>query len=137
MEWRKGQGLYDHLHIKIDGEPRLQISVSPTRRLVRVFDRNDELEAVHCELSIATFRYAPSETPDWVEDRAAWLDALNAELLELLKASGELFVSNAMTDGRFLLRACIVNFRTALEDVEALPEIVLRHARELKALKEL
>jgi len=108
-----------------------------TRALWEAVDRTDELEAVHCELSIATFRYAPDQTPSWVENREAWLDALNGELLEALKASGEIFVSNAMTDGRFLLRACIVNFRTALEDVEALPEIVLRHAQTLKALKEM
>jgi hypothetical protein len=33
--------------------------------------------------------------------------------------------------GRFLLRACIVNFRTAMQDVEALPGIVTRLGREL------
>jgi aromatic-L-amino-acid/L-tryptophan decarboxylase len=33
--------------------------------------------------------------------------------------------------GRYLLRACIVNFHTALEDVEAIPGIVVRLGREL------
>jgi hypothetical protein len=28
--------------------------------------------------------------------------------------------------GKFALRACIVNFRTSLADIEALPELVLR-----------
>jgi hypothetical protein len=31
------------------------------------------------------------------------------------------------SDGTFALRACIVNFRTAQADVEAVPGIVLRH----------
>jgi hypothetical protein len=32
--------------------------------------------------------------------------------------------------GRFVLRACIVNFRTTLADVEALPALVARLGRE-------
>ena len=38
---------------------------------------------------------------------------------------------NAVIEGKYLLRACIVNFRTTLSDVEALPEIVIRLGREL------
>ena len=36
-----------------------------------------------------------------------------------------------MIDGRYLLRACIVNFRTTEADIDALPGIVVRHGREL------
>ena len=50
-------------------------------------------------------------------------------MLTRLKTGGEAFLSNAVIDGRFLLRTCIVNFRTSLEDVEALPDIVLRVGR--------
>ena len=35
-------------------------------------------------------------------------------------------MSNAVIDGRYVLRACIVNFHTEQADVEALPEIVVR-----------
>ena len=35
-------------------------------------------------------------------------------------------MSNAILEGKFVLRACIVNFRTGLTDIEALPEIVIR-----------
>ena len=52
------------------------------------------------------------------------------ELLARLKASGEAFPSNAEIAGTFAIRACIVNFRTSLEDIEALPEIVIRHGRQ-------
>jgi hypothetical protein len=61
------------------------------------------------------------------------LDALNREILSRLQAGGEAFVSTAVIDGRFLLRACIVNFRTSQEDVEALPEIVVRLGRSVDA----
>jgi hypothetical protein len=42
-------------------------------------------------------------------------------------------VSNAVVGGRYLLRACIVNFHTSQTDVDALPEIVVRIGRALDA----
>ena len=63
----------------------------------------------------------------------AYLDELNEELLTRMKAGGEAFVSNAIVDGRFLLRACIVNFRTTRADAEALPAIAARIGREVDA----
>ena len=33
---------------------------------------------------------------------------------------------NGTIDGRFVLRACIVNFRTTVDDVRAVPEIAVR-----------
>jgi hypothetical protein len=35
-------------------------------------------------------------------------------------------------DGKYLLRACIANFRTDQKDIEALPEIILRLGQELE-----
>lgn len=103
------------------------------REMFETVERTPDLEAVGHALSITTFRFAPEQTPPGIEDRDAWLDALNERLLEKLKASGELYVSNARVGGRFVLRACIVNFRTGPGDVRAVPDIVLRHARELAA----
>ena len=37
-----------------------------------------------------------------------------------IMADGRVYCSNAVIDGRFGLRACIVNFRTEAEDVERL-----------------
>jgi hypothetical protein len=48
-----------------------------------------------------------------------------------LQRSGEVFLSNAVLGDAFVLRACIVNFRTAAADIEALPGIVARHGVEL------
>ena len=44
-----------------------------------------------------------------------------------------MFVSNAVIDGRYVLRACIVNFHTERADVEAVPEIVVRRGWALLA----
>ena len=48
-----------------------------------------------------------------------------------MQRSGELFVSNAVVGGRYVLRACIVNFHTSLADIRAVPSIVVRLGREL------
>jgi aromatic-L-amino-acid/L-tryptophan decarboxylase len=81
-----------------------------------------ELEARTTSLSITTFRYVP----DGVDAAADgdYVDELNEELLSRLNATGEAFLSNAVIDGRFHLRACIVNFRTTADDIAALPGIV-------------
>jgi aromatic-L-amino-acid decarboxylase len=44
-----------------------------------------------------------------------------------------LFVTYAVLDDRFLLRACIVNFRTTDADVAAIPEMVARVGRAVDA----
>jgi glutamate/tyrosine decarboxylase-like PLP-dependent enzyme len=94
------------------------------------------LEAWTQGLSITTFRYVPEDVRPGSPEADTYLNRLNEELLHRLKASGEVFLSNAVVRGAFLLRACIVNFRTALGDVEAVPGIVVRHGdavdRELR-----
>jgi glutamate/tyrosine decarboxylase-like PLP-dependent enzyme len=97
--------------------------------------RHAELELTTQELSITTFRYVPRDLRSQVGEPAVepHLDALNRELLDRLQRGGEAFVSNAVVGGRYLLRACIVNFHTARADVEALPEIVARIGRAIDA----
>jgi hypothetical protein len=48
-----------------------------------------------------------------------------------LQKSGEAFLTNAVIGGALVLRACIVNFRTSLADIRALPEIITRLGAEL------
>jgi aromatic-L-amino-acid/L-tryptophan decarboxylase len=107
------------------------------RALFDAVKREEELEASTQSLSITTFRYVPRDLrrSDRTDAENAYLNDLNTEILSRLQAGGEAFVSNAVVDGVFLLRACIVNFRTRLRDVEALPRIVLRLGREVDAEK--
>jgi aromatic-L-amino-acid decarboxylase len=79
-------------------------------------------------LSIACFRYVP---PGVSRDDDERLDALNERLVAELQWSGRVFPSNALVDGRFAVRACIVNFRTEAEDVDALVEETVRIGRSL------
>ena len=96
-----------------------------TRRLYDLAAAHPRLEAFTCGLSIATFRYVPEGIRR--DDPAAteYLNRLNTELLTRMQNSGRAYPSNAVIRGAFVLRACIVNFRTQAEDVEALPEITV------------
>jgi aromatic-L-amino-acid decarboxylase len=96
-------------------------------------EAHEELELATRQLSIATFRYVPRGLAKGGRPTAAYLDKLNEAILGRLQKEGEAFVSNALVHGRFMLRACIVNFRTTLADVEALAGIVVRVGRELDA----
>ena len=91
-----------------------------------------ELEAATLGLSIATFRYVPRDLRG-AGAAESYLNALNEALLARLKVGGTLFVTNAVLDGRFLLRACIVNFRTTEADVAAIPDIVAAAGRAVDA----
>jgi aromatic-L-amino-acid/L-tryptophan decarboxylase len=97
--------------------------------------RHAELQLVTQDLSITTFRYVPHDLRANAGDEPVerHLNALNRELLDRLQRGGEAFVSNAIVGGRYLLRACIVNFHTARADVEAVPEIVARMGRRVDA----
>jgi aromatic-L-amino-acid/L-tryptophan decarboxylase len=92
---------------------------------------NPELElGAEPGLSICCFRYVPPGI-EQLPEREAYLDRLNEQLMNELQASGRAFPSNAVLDGRFHLRACIVNYRTEAEDVEALADAAVELGRKI------
>ena len=107
--------------------------IALAQALYAALGRYPELQPMTQHLSITTFRYVPPDLPGDPAAVEEYLNTLNEELLNRLQKGGEAFISNAVLDGRYLLRACIVNFRTTLADVEALPEIVVRLGRRLDA----
>jgi aromatic-L-amino-acid decarboxylase len=74
------------------------------------------------ELSAVCFRYY-RESAD--------LDALNLQILQRVIQRGKVYISNATVQGKFSLRACIVNHRTTSEDVLAVISEVMQAAAEL------
>jgi aromatic-L-amino-acid/L-tryptophan decarboxylase len=100
--------------------------IALTRRLHAAVAAHPELEAFTCALSISTFRYVPADLRSRVgePEAEALLNRINEELLDRLQKGGRAFVSNAVLGGRYVLRACIVNFNTTAADVDALPAIV-------------
>ncbi len=73
------------------------------------------------QLSVACFRYVPQGgLPD------ADLDALNARILERLRAETPIAPSSTRVGGLFAIRPCFVNPRTTEREVEALVDAVVR-----------
>lgn len=104
-----------------------------SEEMFRQIAAHPELEVCTQALSITTFRYVPTNLQPGSESVEVYLNRLNTELVTRLQQGGEVFVSNAVAQGKYLLRACIVNFRTSLADVVALPAIVARVGREVDA----
>ena len=114
-------------------EDMISDDIQLARELYRIVGTQPELQAFTQDLSITTFRYVPPDLLPGSPEIESYLNALNAELLTQLQKRGEVFLSNAVLEETFVLRACIVNFRTSLEDIEALPGIVIRTGREVDA----
>lgn len=104
-----------------------------SQEMFRLLGREPEIETVSQNLSITTFRFLPADLKNRKEEKeiAEYLNILNEEFLVRLKKSGEIFVSNAIVNQNFLLRACIVNFRTGAEDIKIVPEIVVRYGESV------
>jgi glutamate/tyrosine decarboxylase-like PLP-dependent enzyme len=104
-----------------------------TKAMYHAVAAHPELEPFTLGLSIATFRYVPTDLTLNGQEREQYLNELNTALVSRLQAGGELFVSNAVINGSYVLRACIVNFRTGLNDVQAVPEMVVTAGRAIAA----
>jgi aromatic-L-amino-acid/L-tryptophan decarboxylase len=89
-----------------------------------------EIEAFTHNLSIATFRYRPADH-DYSEER---LNELNEKLLNTLQEGGELFLSNAVLNGKYCLRTCIVNFRTSEDDIKETIDIIVKEGRKIHSV---
>ncbi len=104
--------------------------ISLAKELFSLVSSNAELEAFTHGLSITTFRYVPVDLRSKLKEEEEYLNTLNSELLDQMQRGGEAFLSNAIINGVFTLRMCIVNFRTTLKDMQELPAIVIRYGRE-------
>jgi glutamate/tyrosine decarboxylase-like PLP-dependent enzyme len=93
-----------------------------------------ELEAVTQSLSITTFRFVPLDSRN-EQNREAYLNQLNEKLLNGLQHAGEVFLSNALINGKYCLRCCIVNFRTSEKDIYEVVDIVVKEGRKMHAVR--
>lgn len=103
----------------------------------RVVDAEDFELLAPVELSICCFRYLPSEARAKfaagtdVEELDRELDQLNTRIMHAVQRGGEAYLSNAVVNGKFALRACVTNFRTTSADIDAMLEVVRGNARAL------
>jgi len=102
-----------------------------SKLLFELADSHKDLEALTQSLSITTFRYVPVGLGQDQESEKGYLNTLNEELLNTLQEGGEVFLSNAIVDDKYCLRACIVNFRTSKKDIEEIVAIVVREGEKI------
>jgi aromatic-L-amino-acid decarboxylase len=98
----------------------------------RVAEREEFEPAAPVTLSIACFRFVPPSLPAG-PGREEYLNELNERLLTEIQLDGRVFCSNAVLDGRSVLRACIVNFRTEADDLDALLDVAAELGARLDA----
>ena len=79
-------------------------------------------------LSIVCFRFTRTDLD------AAGLNALNQAILEDVQLGGEAFLSGTMVDGRFALRACIINPRSNPADIETLVRVIRETAPRMQPI---
>ncbi|HYE85324.1 MAG TPA: pyridoxal-dependent decarboxylase, partial [Vicinamibacterales bacterium] len=95
-------------------------NIDAARHLARLIEASTDFElAAPAPMSIVCFRYAGAD------------EAFHKRLMVEVQRDGDAYLSNATIDGRFALRACVVNFRTAREDVERLLNTIRRVAARL------
>jgi len=113
-------------------ERMIRDDINLARALYELLQDSEDIEPLTNSLSITTFRYVPPDLRDRRADpdTLKYLNALNQRLLDEIELGGQAFVSQAVLDEVFALRLCVVNFRTTLGDIEALPEIVRRLGRK-------
>lgn len=101
-------------------------NIAQAQRLRRLVDDDPSLERLApAPLNIVCFRHVVQGRTD--EE----LDALNREILYRVQESGFAVPSGTTIDSRFGLRACFVNHRTRMSDVDALVDRIGEIAREL------
>jgi aromatic-L-amino-acid/L-tryptophan decarboxylase len=79
--------------------------------------------ATPARLSICCFRFVPPDLAAGTDAAEAYLDQLNERIMTDLQADARVYISNAVLRGRFVLRVCVVNFRTEAEDMDAVLEV--------------
>lgn len=90
-----------------------------------------ELDAVTQNLSITTFQYVPLEYVNRLNENQEYLNRLNENLLNKLQEAGKVFLSNSVVQGKYCLRACIVNFRTSKKDIYEVIDLVVVEGRKV------
>ena len=76
------------------------------------------------DLSIVTYRYVP---------RRGDANDFNRRLVEAVRADGSVVISATELDGTYTLRAAVLQYRSHLDDVERLLEVLAREAARLES----
>jgi glutamate/tyrosine decarboxylase-like PLP-dependent enzyme len=104
----------------------IQQNVDQAQYLAELVDAAPELECLApVSLNIVCFRYVV----DGLDDEA--LNDINTKLFNRLMFGGKVFVSSTVIGGKFALRACFINHRTRMNDLDVLVHEVVNIGDEL------
>jgi glutamate/tyrosine decarboxylase-like PLP-dependent enzyme len=115
-------------HIGLDGYRKLltrDIALSETLR-AKIRARPDFTLVATGPLSVTCFLYTPPNTAP------ADVEAINRALVPLVQSEGQIFITGTELNGRFALRACIVNFRTTEADLDLLLDVIADAGRRVQ-----
>ena len=120
--------------LKVHGARGIQQAIDSNidvaRHLAQTVEASSDFELMApTPLSIVCFRYVGGGGNPSVGSPE--IDAFNKRLMLEVQRDGDSYLSNATIGGRFVLRACIVNFRTTRADVERLLDTIRRVAARM------
>jgi aromatic-L-amino-acid decarboxylase len=125
---RSFRGLMVWLPIKLYGQQAFRENLAEKLQLTQWLHRRMlEEPGFECvaepELTVIAFRYRP---------RRGDVDDFNRRLQEKIIKSEKLFLSSTLLNGEFVIRTCILSFRTHRHEVEEAFEIIRASAREIE-----
>jgi len=95
-----------------------------------MYDRFLEEPGFEClsvpDLSVISFQYRPEQAS------SSEVDDFNRKLLEKIIRSKKLFLSSTLLNGRFVIRVCILSFRTHLNEAKDAFHVITSMAKELE-----
>ena len=124
---RSYRGLRVWLPLKLFGVKAFRENLAEKLHLTKwMYQRFLEEPGFECvavpDLSVIAFRYHPQKGN---------VDTFNRQLLEKIVKSQKLFLSSTLLDGEFVIRVCILSFRTHQSEVEEAFEIIKNAAKKL------
>jgi aromatic-L-amino-acid decarboxylase len=125
---RSFRGLRVWLPLKLFGVQAFRQNLAEKLRLTRwIYRRLSEEPGFEClsspQLSAFAFRYRP---------RKGDVDVFNRKLLKTIVSSKKLYLSSTLLNGEFVIRICILGFRTHKPDVERAFELIKTTAHSLE-----
>ncbi len=125
---RSFRGLRVWLPLKLFGVRAFRENLAEKLRLTQgIYERLVDEPGFEClshpQLSAFAFRYLPKKGDS---------DAFNKKLLKAIVASKKLYLSSTRLNGEFVIRICILGFRTHKPDVERAFDLIKTTARNLE-----
>ncbi|MGD2294790.1 MAG: aminotransferase class V-fold PLP-dependent enzyme [Candidatus Aminicenantes bacterium] len=128
---RSFRGLRVWLPLKLYGVKAFRENLDEKLRLTEwMYQRFLEEPGFEClsapDLSVIPFQYFPQKA------ERGDINTFNRKLLEKINRSKKLFLSSTLLDGKFVIRVCILSFRTHQAEVEEGFDVITSTARELE-----